>query len=151
MGEGKYVVFRLEEETYGIEIMKVKEITEYRKTTKIPRAPEFVDGVINLRGSIVPIINLKKKFRLKSGVIKENSRVIVVNREERLLGFLVDEALQVITLAKEDIDDTPDIVAEINASRIMGIGRIGEQIIIILDFAAILSEKEKGLLSKMDC
>jgi purine-binding chemotaxis protein CheW len=150
MEEKQYVIFKLGSEEYGIDIMNVREITEYKETTKIPNAPYFIDGVINLRESIVPVINLKKRFSLEETDIKENSRVIIVSMKEKQMGFIVDEASQVITLKEEDIDNPPDIIAGVDRKYIVGIGKVDEKIIILLDLVAVFSAEEKREIEKME-
>jgi purine-binding chemotaxis protein CheW len=143
VSERQHVVFKLGNETYGIDIININEITENKKTTKVPNSPYYIEGVVNLRGNIVPVIDLKKRFNIKSSHRNENNRVIIVNIEGRQVGFLVDEASQVITLKEEDIDIPPEIIASVNSKFIVGIGQINEEIIMILDLKAIILSSEK--------
>lgn len=143
MPEKQYVIFTLDSQEYGIDIMNVREITEFRDNTKLPSAPDFVDGVINLRGNVIPVINLKKRFNLQNTDIDENSRIIIVAIMEKLVGFIVDDASQVITLKKEDIKDLPHIIEDAIRKYIVGIGKLNERIIIFLDLISVLSKEEK--------
>jgi len=143
MSERQCVVFKLEGEDYGIDIMNVREITELKVTTKIPNTPDFIDGVINIRGSVVPIINLKKRFKLETTEIRKNSRIIIVNMNEKQIGFIVDEASQVTTLMDDNIDKLPEIIAGEDKKYIVGIVTIEDKTIILLDLIATLSEKER--------
>lgn len=150
MSGKQYVIFKLGDEEYGIDIMNVREITEFKETTKIPNAPSFIVGIINLRGSIIPVINLKKRFNLEEVEINKNSRIIIVNMNERQIGFIVDDASQVLTLKEEDVDNPPDIIAGVERKYIAGIGKVDEKIIILLDLAAVFSAEEKREIEKMD-
>jgi purine-binding chemotaxis protein CheW len=150
MAEKQYVIFKLGSEEYGIYIMNVREITEFKETTKIPNAPSFIDGVINLRGSVIPVINLKKRFNLEETDIKRNSRIIIVTMNEKQVGFIVDDASQVLTLKEEDIDNPPEIIAGVDRKYIVGIGKVDEKIIILLDLAEVFSKEEKREIEKMD-
>ncbi|QIB27342.1 chemotaxis protein CheW [Caloranaerobacter azorensis] len=149
MSEKQYVIFKLNDEEYGVEISNVKEITSYEEGVKVPDAPDFVDGIINLRGDIVPIINLKKRFKLDTDGIDENSRVIISDINEKLVGFAVDDASRVLTMKDDDVESPPEVILSNNKRFIAGIGKFNDEIIIILDFREILSEEEKQQIQKM--
>lgn len=150
MEEKQYVVFKLNEEEYGVDIKNVKEITEYKKTTKIPKSPSFVDGVINVRGDTIPIIDLKKKFNLLENDMKcEVKRIIIVNIEDKHVGFIVDDASQVMKICEKDIDNPPEILLDINERYISGIGKVGDKLIVILDLKEVLDHKEKTRISQL--
>lgn len=143
MAEKQYVIFRLGKEEYGVEIVNVKEICEYKESVKVPNTPGFVDGIINLRGDITPIINLKKRFHLAEGDINSDTRIIVININNRQVGFIVDEASQVIRISEEDIEPAPDLVAGVEKKYIIGVGKLADRIILLLDLEYILTEDEK--------
>lgn len=143
MTDRQYVIFKLGNEEYGIAITDVREITEYKETTKLPNTPDFIDGVINLRGKIVPVINLKKRFNIKETSISENNRIIIVNIGDKQTGFIVDEASQVLTLDENDIEEPPELISGIHRKYIVGVGKVNNEIVILLDFVEILSEDEK--------
>ncbi|SHJ52259.1 purine-binding chemotaxis protein CheW [Geosporobacter subterraneus DSM 17957] len=143
MAEKQYVIFRLGKEEYGVEIVNVKEICEYKESVKVPNTPKFVDGIINLRGDITPIINLKKRFHLAEGDINSDTRIIVINIQNRQVGFIVDEASQVLRISEEDIEPAPDLVAGVDRKYIIGVGKLADRIILLLDLEYILSEDEK--------
>src|SRR5690625_3677823 len=107
MAESQYVVFNLDSEEFGIDIMNVKEIIPYQESVNIPNAPEFIEGIINYRGNVIPIINLKKRFKLDDFNVTKDTRIIVINIEEKEIGFIVDEASQTIRLDDNQIDPTP--------------------------------------------
>lgn len=148
MAERKYVIFKIKDEEYGVDIMKVKEVSEFKKSTSIPNSPSFVDGIINLRGDITPIISLKKKFNIpvEKGY-DDSSRIIVVNMNDKLVGFAVDEASQVISIDDSNIDPPPEIVAGLDRRYINGIGKLQDRIVIILDLERVLSENEQTEIS----
>lgn len=149
MAERKYVVFKLGEEEYAVDIMKVKEVTEYKETVKLPQTPVFVQGIINLRGDITPIINLKKRFDLSESEMQASNRVIVMNLKDKLIGFMVDEASQVITMDDSEIESAPNFTSNIDKNFIEGIGKLGDRMIIMLDLLKVLDENEKKELLEM--
>lgn len=151
MTEKQYVIFKLGNQEFGIDIINVREITVTKESTKVPNLESFIEGVINMRGKIIPVVNLKKRFNLKEEGDVKSSRIIISTLDDRNIGFLVDEASQVITMKNEDVDSPPEILGGIDKNYIVGIGRREEKIIIILDLIAILSndEKQKLLVNKV--
>ncbi|SNS94993.1 purine-binding chemotaxis protein CheW [Anaerovirgula multivorans] len=149
MAEKQYVIFKLSGEEYGVEINHVQEITEYKKATTVPNVPNFIEGIINLRGNITPIISLKKKFNLVESEIKENNRIIIINLKSKQVGFIVDDASQVLTMDEKHIENPPEILTGIDRQYIIGIGKVDEKIIIMLDLEKILTEEEKEEIKNM--
>ena len=143
MSEIQLVVFKLDREEYGVNIMQVQEIGEYQQPVKVPNAPEFVEGIINLRGDVIPVVNLKKRFRLQENEITENTRLIVTNVGTRSIGFVVDDASEVLTLDEVNIQETPEIIGGQERRYISGIGKQDERLLIILDLNALLTDQEK--------
>ena len=151
MAENKYVIFKINSEEYGVDIMKVKEVSEFKKSVSVPNAPAFVDGIINLRGDITPIISLKKRFGMNDDKqVDDSSRIIVVNIQDKLVGFVVDEASQVISIEDSNIDPPPAVVVGMDKKYIHGIGKLSERMIILLDLEKVLSEQEKSIIGEMD-
>lgn len=142
MSEKQFVIFKLGQQNYCVDIMNIGGITEYKGATKVPESPYFVEGVINLRGSIIPIINLKKRFNIAETRKAEDCRVVLYNLNGSEIGFLVDEANQVIKIDSQDIDPTPDIIKGEDKEYIDGVGKVGQEIVIVLDLAKILTESE---------
>lgn len=143
MAENQYVVFKLNKEEFGVDIMNVKEIIPYQKSTQIPNSPNFIEGVINYRGNVIPIINLNKRFKLNTEEITGDTRIIVINIEEKEIGFVVDEASQTLRLEKEQIDPTPDIISDVDRRYITGVGKIDEsRLLILLDLEKVLTDRE---------
>lgn len=150
MAENQYVVFKLGKEEYGIDIMNVKEIVPHQESVKVPNAPHFVSGIINFRGHVIPIIDLKKRFHLADSAIDGNTRIIVINLKGKQVGYIVDEASQTIRLMDEDIDPTPDVVNSIDRKFITGVGKKDNRLIILIDLEQVLTEEEKQTIHEME-
>ncbi len=145
----KFVGFTLGKEEYAVDILKVKEIKLMIAITRVPKAPSFVEGVINLRGEIIPIIDLRKKLSLPVSPQTEDSRIIVVELEERLVGIIVDSVSEVLELPDDKISPPPPIIAGIEAEYLRGVGRLGERLLILLDLDRILTMQEISELKRV--
>jgi purine-binding chemotaxis protein CheW len=145
----QFVEFKLGEETYGVDILQVKTIERMMPITRVPKAPQFVEGVINLRGDIVTVIDLKKRFDLPKREETDNTRIIIVNVEDITVGMIVDSATEVIQLPQNAIEMAPSIVAGIDADFLQGVGKIGDKLLIILDLLKILKPDEIEQLAEM--
>lgn len=144
MAENQYVIFNLNTEEFGIDIMKVKEIIPYQESVNVPNSPNFIEGIINYRGNVIPIINLKKRFKLELSKPTKDTRIIVINLEDKEIGFVVDEASQTLRLDRNQIDPAPEIISEVDRRFITGVGKIGEdRLLILLDLHKILTDQEK--------
>lgn len=153
-GMVQMISFTIGVEQFGVGILNIKEINMMSDITKIPNAPDFVEGVINLRGSIIPILDLRKRLRLEiaSGDegIKAGSRILVVEIEGNTTGFIVDSVSKVLTVPAAKVFPPPDIlVAGVESQYISGVVHLDEGILIILDFKRILSVEEKGQLERV--
>lgn len=135
----KYVVFKLFNEEYGIDILRVKEIKEMMNITRIPKAAHFVRGVINLRGEVIPIVDLRKKFNLPPGEDTENTRIVIVTIDDITVGLVIDSSSEVLELSSDLIEEAPSSVGSIDQACISGIGKMNNRLIILLDVAKILS------------
>ena len=153
MAEKQLVVFRLGEEEYGIDILAVKEIIRYRKTVKLPDCPDFLDGIINYRDSIVPILDLNRRFKLGGKEAGDATRVIIAGiggPEGRPVGFMVDRVEEVLRLDEGCIEETPETVAKgMDRQYIKGVGKLQDRLIIILDIEKVLSDSEKAHLQEI--
>lgn len=149
MAESQLVVFKLDKEEYGVEIMQVQEISPYQKPTKVPNAPSFVDGIINLRGEVIPIVSLKRRFNIPESEITEMTRMIVVNNGSRRTGFVVDDASEVLTIPEEDIEEAPPMIVGADRRYIKGVGKIDSRILIVLDLHKLFTEEEEGQLGEI--
>jgi len=149
MTENQFVVFMLGDEKYGVDILNVSTISEYLEITKVPDAPVYVEGIINLRGDIIPVINLKKRFNIAETSISDDTRIIIYSIDGVAIGFLVDEASQVLRIDDSQIEPTPTILKGADREYISGVGKHEGKIIILLDFAKILSDDERSDIAKM--
>lgn len=136
--DNKYVVFKLDKEYYGIPINKVISIEKMQDFTRIPNAPKYVKGVINLRGEVISLIDLRSKLNLKNKDIDNNSKIIVVSDIDIVAGLIVDSSSEVMQISKENIDNPPNASDNDYLNYIEGIGKIGDKLIILLDLSKIL-------------
>jgi purine-binding chemotaxis protein CheW len=143
----KVLIFKLNDEYYATDIMEVERILGYEETTKLPDSPDFVDGVINYEGDILPIIVLDKRFNISLGEIKEDSKIIVAKQNGNKIGIIVDVVSEVKDVNVENIEEPPDIVAGISKRYIKGLIKIDGKIIIFLNLGNILTEEEKNELN----
>jgi len=150
MAENQFVIFRLGNEMYAVDILNVGGISEYRDITNVPNAPYFIEGIINLRGDIIPIINLKKRFEIPEKEVDPDTRIIINNIGGKDMGFIVDEASQVVKIDDENIEVAPDIIKGNERAYIHGVGKMGEDIVILLDLEKVLSDEEKQEVMGMD-
>jgi len=152
---GKYLTFSLAEENYGLEILKVQEIVGLLPVTRVPRMPSFVAGVVNLRGRVIPVVDLRLAFGLPEADMDERTCIIVVSveraaGESAVMGVLVDEVSDVAALAADAIEATPEFGAAIDTSFIKGVGRAEERVLLLLDIDKALSESEIRSLERMN-
>ena len=143
---GEYLTFKLGDEEYGIEILKVQEIRGYDAVTRIANTPEFIKGVINLRGTIVPIVDLRLRFNL--GVVEYNefTVVIILNLSGRIMGIVVDGVSDVIALQGSQIRPVPDLVATIDTKYLVGLGTMEERMLILVDIERLMTSQEMSLI-----
>jgi len=144
----EFLTFRLGEEEYGIEILKVQEIRGYDAITQIANAPDYIKGVVNLRGVIVPIIDMRIKFRLGNASYDQFTVVIILNVADRVMGIVVDGVSDVIGLESEQMRPTPGFGSVIDTEYIMGLGTVGERMLILLDIEKLMSSRDMGLIEQ---
>jgi purine-binding chemotaxis protein CheW len=140
--EGKYLTFVLGHEEYGLEILKVREIISVMEITEVPQVPQFIKGVINLRGKVIPIIDLRLKFGMSSIEYTRETCIIVVNVRDLLLGIVVDTVAEVLDIMEKDIDPSPAFGATIKTDFILGMGKVKGKVKILLDIDKVLSSDE---------
>lgn len=143
------VTFKLGEEEYGIDIQKVQELRGYDAVTRIANAPEYIKGVVNLRGIIVPIIDMRIKFKLGEPTYDQFTVVIVLNIGGRVVGMVVDSVSDVITLTGEQIKPAPEMGSALDADYLIGLGTLDERMLILVDIDRLMSSEEMGLVEKM--
>jgi purine-binding chemotaxis protein CheW len=146
----QFISFSVGEEEYGLELMRVKEVIRIREITWLPKAPTFVKGIINLRGDVIPIIDLRDKFGLPRTENTAMTRVIVVEVEGRLMGMVVDSASQVVRIAADQIDPPPPVLGGLSREFITGVGKIDDKLVILLNTDAILTMEELKALGTID-
>ncbi|KML24116.1 chemotaxis protein CheW [Leclercia adecarboxylata] len=144
----EYLVFALGEEEYGIEILKVQEIRCYDRVTRIANTPEFITGVANLRGVIVPIVDLRVKFKLSSAEFDENTVIIILNLQERVVGIVVDGVSDVLSLNPDQIKPAPDFSVTLSTEYLLGLGAIEERMLILVDIEKLLDSEEMELVER---
>ena len=140
------VSFKLKEEEFGVDILQVREIIRVQQVTNFPNAPEFVEGVINLRGRVIPIVDLRKRFGLEKKEHSKSTRIIVVKVDEVTIGLIVDEVSEILRLPEDRVEPPPPIVAGIEADYIKGVGKLEDRLLVLLDLNKILSTEEKSSL-----
>ena len=144
----QFVTFYLNDEIYAIEALSVQEIIELTNITKVPHLPEFLKGVINLRGTIVPVVDLKLKFGMNSEGYKKHTCVIVTEFSGGVMGLIVDAVSDVLSMSEETISAPPSFGARIKTEFIKGMGRFGNDLVIILDVDRVLTDEEVSILSE---
>jgi purine-binding chemotaxis protein CheW len=141
----EFLAFKLGSEEYGIDILRVQEIRSYERPTRIANAPDFIKGVVNLRGVIVPIIDMRLKFRLEQATYDHFTVVIVLNIGQRVMGIVVDAVSDVITLTPDQLRPVPEFNAAIASDHLLAIGAIDERMLILVDIEKLMSCAELGL------
>ncbi|MEA5097043.1 MAG: chemotaxis protein CheW [Burkholderiaceae bacterium] len=148
-GAREFLAFTLGREEYGIDILKVQEIRGYESVTRIANAPEFIKGVVNLRGTIVPIVDMRIKFKLGEPAYDQFTVVIILNIAGRVVGMVVDSVSDVTTLSPEQIKPAPEMSTVFNSNYLMGLGTVDERMLILVDIDQLMSSPEMGLIDAM--
>jgi len=143
----EFLAFKLGAEEYGIDILRVQEIRSYEPPTRIANAPSFIKGVVNLRGVIVPIVDMRLKFNLDSANYDSFTVVIVLNIAGRIVGMVVDAVSDVITLTPEQLRPVPEFNSNIDADHLLAIGAIDDRMLILVDIEKLMTSADMGLLN----
>ncbi|MGF1762841.1 chemotaxis protein CheW [Aliivibrio kagoshimensis] len=138
----QWVTFQLEEETYGINVMQVREVLRYSEIAPVPGAPDYVIGIINLRGNVVTVIDTRSRFGLVQGETTDNTRIIVIESERQVIGILVDSVAEVVYLRASEIDTTPSVGTDESSKFIQGVSNREGKLLILVDLNKLLSEDE---------
>jgi len=146
---GQYLTFVLADEEYGLEILKVREIMSFMDITAVPRMPAYIKGVINLRGKVVPVVDLRLKVGMPEARRTDQTCIIVVDIGHVEMGIIVDRVSEVLDIAPEDIEDTPSFGAEVNTDYILGMGKTEGKVTILLDIRKLLSQIDAVSISAM--
>lgn len=149
LGEQQYVTFSIDDEEFGIEILKVQEIIGYTKPTHVPNAPDFVRGVINLRGIIIPVIDLRKKFAMHLVEYDKFTVIVVVEVSSKIMGIIVDAVSDVLSLSEKDIQEAPDF-SKFKSEFLKGMGKVDEKLVVILDIDKLLTFDEYSRISEIN-
>lgn len=144
------VVFELENELYGVDIHQVQEIIRVPQITRVPRTPDFVEGVINLRGSVIPILDLRKRFGFPPGGEEDDRRIVVVEMDDKTLGVIVDAVTEVLLVDESAVEPPSPYIVTVDSQYIVGVARLDEQLIIVLDLNQVLSMGERDELARME-
>lgn len=136
----QYVVFQIDREEFGVDILRTKDIHRYTKITRVPNAPPYVKGVINIRGEIIPVVDLRVRFNLEaSDEVQENTRIITVLIRDYQIGLLVDSVNEVLWLDEDAIEPPPSVYGGIDQEYLMGVGKLNERLIVLLNLERILN------------
>jgi purine-binding chemotaxis protein CheW len=147
--ENQLVVFALANEQYGVNISAVESIIKLQPITGVPHAPDFVEGVTNLRGTVLPVIDLRKRFSLPAEDATRETRIVVVEMDGETVGMVVDAVLEVLRVSEEAIEPPSPIVTTVDSAFIKGIAKVDERLIILLDLGQVLSVEEKADLQTL--
>ncbi|GGI18604.1 chemotaxis protein CheW [Oxalicibacterium faecigallinarum] len=145
----EFLAFTLGREEYGIDIQKVQELRGYEAVTRIANAPDFLKGVINLRGTIVPIIDMRIKFSLGEPTYDQFTVVIILNIAGRIMGMVVDSVSDVLTLTPDQVKPAPEMGSAVSADYLIGLGTIEERMLILVDIDQLMHSNEIGLIEKL--
>ena len=143
------VTFHIGEEEFGVDILAVQEIIRLMQITMVPHAPVFIEGVINLRGKVIPIIDLRRRFGLVPKAHDKNTRIIVIEINNIIVGFVVDAVSEVLRIPASTVEPPPPVVAGVDSDYISGVGKLQDRLLIMLDLDKLLSSEDMDLLNNM--
>ncbi|HBG08710.1 MAG: chemotaxis protein CheW [Limnochordia bacterium] len=149
MEEKQLVVFRLHNEEFGVEITDVREIVKPRHITRLPHVADYIEGVTNLRGEVIPVICLRKRFGLEPQEETQDTRIIMLEINDGMVGFIVDAVTETLRLPEDAIEPPPSSIAGLRADYLAGVGKIDDRLLILLDVDKILSTDEKIQLQSL--
>jgi purine-binding chemotaxis protein CheW len=138
----QWVTFKLQEETYGINVMQVQEVLRYTDIAPVPGAPDYVLGIINLRGNVVTVIDTRARFGLPPSDVTENSRIVIIEADKQVIGILVDSVAEVVYLRASEIDTAPNVGTDESAKFIQGVSNRDGELLILVDLNKLLTDEE---------
>lgn len=138
----QWVTFKLQEETYGINVMQVQEVLRYTEIAPVPGSPDYVLGIINLRGNVVTVIDTRSRFGLEPAEVTDNSRIVIIESEKQVIGILVDSVAEVVYLKSSEIDTAPNVGTDESARFIQGVSNREGELLILVDLNKLLSDEE---------
>jgi purine-binding chemotaxis protein CheW len=140
------VTFKIADEEFGVDILKVQEIIRMMPITKVPNAPAFVEGVINLRGKVIPVIDMRKRFGLAESAHDSDTRIEVMDLQGQVVGFVVDAVSEVLRINESTVEPPPAVVAGVGSEYMRGVGKLKDRLLILLDLDKLLNQKELNSL-----
>ena len=146
--ERQLVVFGLANEQYGVDIASVREIITMQRITKVPKTPEFVEGIINLRGKVIPVIDLRKRFHLGGHQEDKDTRIVVVDILGNTIGMVVDNVSEVLRISSDIVEPPSPVIVGIDSEYIQGVAKLDERLIILLDLDKVLTKQEQSALEQ---
>ncbi len=147
--ELQLVAFRLQEEEFAVDIQRVREVLKITQITPLPQSLSYIEGVINLRGEVIPVVDLRKRFNIKNAQETSDSRIIIVEIDESLVGLIVDSVTEVLHILSSAVDPPPRRLAGTRTEFIKGVGKLGDRLLIVLDLEQILSSEEQVDLEQL--
>ncbi|MDF0533000.1 chemotaxis protein CheW [Shewanella yunxiaonensis] len=145
----QWVTFKLDNETYGINVMQVQEVLRYTEIAPVPGAPHYVLGIINLRGNVVTVIDTRSRFGLAAAEVDDSTRIVIIEAEKQVIGILVDSVAEVVYLRRSEIDNAPNVGTEESAKFIQGVSNRGDELLILVDLDKLLSDEEWAELAQL--
>jgi len=145
----QWVTFQLDEETYGINVMQVQEVLRHSEIAPVPGAPDYMLGIINLRGNVVTVIDTRTRFGLPSAEVSESTRVVIIEADQQVIGILVDSVAEVVYLRSSDIDSAPNVGTEESARFIQGVSNREGELLILVDLNKLLTDEEWDEVSQI--
>ncbi|AFP29966.1 MULTISPECIES: chemotaxis protein CheW [Marinobacter] len=145
----QYVTFRLDDETYGINVMQIQEVLRYSEIAPVPGSPDYVLGIINLRGNVVTVIDTRRRFGLNDADITDSSRIVVMESADQVMGILVDSVAEVVYLKSSEIEAAPNVGSEESARFIQGVCNKNGELIILVEFDKMLTDHEWADISTL--
>ncbi len=146
--ERQLVVFDLDSEAYGVDIGAVREIIRMQDITRVPKTPDFVEGVINLRGKVIPVVDLRKRFVLSVGEQSKDNRILVVDIGGQDIGAVVDAVTEVLRILGDSVERPSSVIMTADSDYLMGIAKVEDRLIILLDLESVLSVEERNILTE---
>jgi len=145
----QWVTFRLDNETYGINVMQVQEVLRYTEIAPVPGAPTYVLGIINLRGNVVTVIDTRERFGLTTAEITDNTRIVIIEADEQVVGILVDAVAEVVYLRQSEIETAPNVGNDESAKFIQGVCHKNDELLILVELEKMMSEEEWAEISDL--
>ncbi|MGM0905975.1 MAG: chemotaxis protein CheW [Pseudomonadota bacterium] len=145
----QWVTFQLDQETYGINVMQVQEVLRYSEIAPVPGAPNYVLGIINLRGNVVTVIDTRLRFGLQPTEVTDNSRIVIIESEQQVIGILVDSVAEVVYLKTSEIDSAPNVGTDESARFIQGVSNRDGELLILVDLDKMLTDEEWDEISRL--